>query len=141
MNHKILNFSLQNANLKWYQREKISMKMYCRVHPLEIIRDDLNKKGFSNSKELILKEHNTEVKIAGQVILVHTPPLRSGKRIMFVTLEDEYGLIDIVINPEEQRECAKDVLTKNIVFFKGIVQRFYKHKGVKIKITGQVYIT
>lgn len=126
-----------NSKIMWYNREKHSMKIPCRIHPLEIIRDTLLKKGFSNSKELIRIKHNTEVKIAGQVILVHTPPIRTGKRIMFVTLEDEFGLIDIVINPEDQKECARDVLTKDVVFFKGIVQRFYKHSGVKIKIIGR----
>lgn len=130
---------LKNKSI-WHKREKASMKMFCRIHPLEIIRDSLDKNGFSTSRDLKRKTHNTQVKVAGQVILVHTPPIRSGKRIMFVTLEDEYGLIDIVINPQEQKDCAKDVLVKDIVFFKGIVQKFYKLSLSKVKITGRAIL-
>ena len=30
------------------------------------------------------------------LILVHTPPTKSGKRVMFLTLEDEMGLFEVV---------------------------------------------
>jgi DNA polymerase III alpha subunit len=37
------------------------------------------------------------VRVSGMVIIVHTPPTKSGKRVMFLTLEDETGLFDVVV--------------------------------------------
>jgi len=67
--------------------------------------------------------NGARVKVAGRVILVHTPPTRSGVRVMFITAEDEFGLIDMVLFPNEQRTFAKKVLSEPIAVFEGIVRK------------------
>lgn len=98
------------------------LKVFARVHPLEFLRPVLKRLGFVTAEELKKLPPGKEAKVSGLVILVHTPPVRSGKRIMFVTLEDETGLIDTVILPEVQKDCGKAVLTEEIVFLKGKVR-------------------
>jgi len=105
-------------------RRDSALKVFVRAHPLEALRPHLRSQGFVTAEELKRLPHGTEVKIAGLVILVHTPPVRSGRRIMFVTLEDETGLMDVVIPPEAQEKCAREVLTKSVVFLRGKVQLY-----------------
>ena len=67
--------------------------------------------------------NGARVKVAGRVILVHTPPTRSGVRVMFITAEDEFGLIDMVLFPAEQENNAKRVLSDPLCAFYGILRR------------------
>jgi len=94
-----------------------------RSHPLAPFRDELKKMGFVTSRELRRMPNGARVKVAGRVILVHTPPTRSGVRVMFITAEDEFGLIDMVMFPNEQKAFAKEVLSQPMAFFEGMVRK------------------
>ncbi len=52
------------------------------------------------------------VRLAGSVVRYQTPPTRSGKRVVFVCLEDGTGLADVAIFEDVQRESG-DVLFKS----------------------------
>ena len=67
------------------------------------------------------------------MIMVHTPPTRSGKRVMFATLEDESGLIDFVMFPGVQKQWAKEVLTNEVLAIEGRLKR-EGEKGLSISI-------
>lgn len=70
-------------------------------HPVEIWRDALRKKGFTSSLELPAKSPGNPVRVAGLPVRPHRPPTRSGKTVVFLSLEDEHGLIDVT--------CFEDV--------------------------------
>ncbi len=70
------------------------------------------------------------------MIMVHTPPTRSGKRVMFATLEDESGLIDFVMFPGVQRQWAKEVLTNEVLAIEGRLKR-EGEKGLSISIVAE----
>jgi DNA polymerase III alpha subunit len=57
------------------------------------------------------------------VIIVHTPPTKPGKRVMFLTLEDEMGLLDVVVFPKTQSRFAKLILTSEVLTLEGKLQR------------------
>lgn len=99
------------------------MEVSISHHIIEAFRDDLQREGFITSDELRWKRNGEYVKLAGRVVLVQMPPTRSGVRIMFITLEDEYGLIDTVMFPEEQQLYAKTVLNSLAVACQGVVRR------------------
>jgi len=113
-------------------RKDSALKVFARVHPFEALRPYLRAQGFVTAEELKHLPDGTEVKVGGLVILVHTPPMRSGRRIMFVTLEDETGLIDLVITPEAQEKCAKEVVTQEAVFLKGKTQNCRGSRMVQV---------
>jgi len=94
-----------------------------RSHPLAPFREELRKAGFVTSRELRRMPNGARVKVAGRVILVHTPPTRSGVRVMFITAEDEVGLIDMVLFPSEQRAFAKEALSEPLCAFEGVVRK------------------
>ncbi len=57
------------------------------------------------------------------VIIVHTPPTKSEKRVMFLTLEDEMGLFDIVVFSKAQSRFAMLILTSEVSTIEGRLRR------------------
>ncbi len=55
------------------------------------------------------------VRVSGMLILVHTPPTKSGKRVMFLTLEDEVGLFEVVVFSKAQDSFAGMILTSEVL--------------------------
>lgn len=71
--------------------------------------------------------------VSGLVVIVHTPPIKSGKRIIFLTVEDETGLWDAVVFTKVQQEFARAVYTSELLTVEGILQRRGGH-GLSISI-------
>ncbi len=63
------------------------------------------------------------VKVAGIKVILHTPPTRSGQRVIFLTLEDEEGLIDVTVFPSAQQLYAKDIFEADFLLIEGWVQK------------------
>ncbi len=57
------------------------------------------------------------------LVIIHMPPTKSGKRIMFVTMEDETGLMDVVVFPTAQAHCARAIMTSEVLTVEGRLQR------------------
>ena len=69
-------------------------------------------------------EHGSRViRVSGMVIIIHTPPTKSGKRIMFLTLEDETGLFEVVVFAKAQDRFARIILTSEVLTLEGRLQR------------------
>ena len=73
------------------------MNLFTSGHPLRSWRGILSKRGFCDSQTLLKKEDGAYVKVAGIPVCPHRPPTRSGKVVVFLSLEDEHGLIDITV--------------------------------------------
>ncbi|MDH0098853.1 error-prone DNA polymerase [Pseudomonas sp. GD04158] len=64
-------------------------------HPLALLRERLRAKRCRSSHELGTVEHGRPVSVAGLVIGRQRPQTASG--VIFVTLEDEFGMINVVV--------------------------------------------
>ena len=84
-------------------REAMSMSIFCHAHPLTSLRNILRKQNVVTSSNLRRMPSGATVRVSGMLILVHTPPTKSGKRVMFLTLEDEMGLFEVVVFCEGAR--------------------------------------
>ncbi|SFM99193.1 OB-fold nucleic acid binding domain-containing protein [Thermodesulforhabdus norvegica] len=115
--------TMKERSLKVAIAERECLTVNVKVHPLEPFRHFLTSKNAINSKKLRNIPNGRHVKIPGRIILVHTPPTRSGKRIMFITAEDELGLIDLVLFPDAQKKYAKIILANSLCLFEGAVKR------------------
>ena len=70
-------------------------------HPLEFWRDQLSKNGVQTNQVIRAEtDKNRIYRAAGWVIRPHTPPTKSGKTVVFFTLEDETGLMNITTFPD-----------------------------------------
>jgi error-prone DNA polymerase len=104
-------------------KEVMSMSVYCHAHPLTSLRAILRKQKVVMSGDLRRIPSGSTVRVSGMLILVHTPPTKSGKRVMFLTLEDEMGLLDVVVFPKTQSRFAKLILTSEVLTLEGRLQR------------------
>ena len=77
--------------------------------------------------------NGSKVRVSGMVIIVHTPPTKSGKRVMFLTLEDEMGLLDVVVFSKAQTRFAKIILTSEVLTVGGRLQR-QGERGISISV-------
>ncbi len=89
-----------------------------------IFREDLERHGFIKSASLKWKSDGSVIKTAGRVIIIHTPLTRSGKRVMFLTLEDEDGLFDLTVFEDVQTRYAKKILASTVLLVEGVLNRF-----------------
>ncbi|MFO7171882.1 MAG: DNA polymerase III subunit alpha [Bacillota bacterium] len=66
-------------------------------HAMAFVRDYLREQGYFTAKEVKGLEAGAPVRVAGLVIRPHRPPTRSGRVVVFFSLEDETGLIDVTV--------------------------------------------
>lgn len=64
-------------------------------HPMAVWREKLRGSGFAGSLELRDLAPGEYVKVGGIPVRPHRPPTRSGKTVVFLSLEDEDGLADV----------------------------------------------
>lgn len=63
------------------------------------------------------------MRLAGEVVIVHTPPMRDGSRVFFTTIEDETGLLDLALFLRDQPRNAQALLAHPIVLVWGTLTR------------------
>lgn len=118
----------------WIEHQ--TMEVQCTAHPMDVLRPWLMSEGVLRAKDLHSIPSGRRIKVAGLMIMVHTPPTRSGKRVMFATLEDESGLVDFVMFPGVQRHWAREVLTNEVLAIEGRLKR-KGEKGLSISIVAE----
>lgn len=109
------------------------MKVFCNSHPLSVFRPLLAKCNIIRAVDLRRLPSGSLVRVIGLLVIVHTPPTKSGKRVMFLTMEDETGLIDVVVFPKAQKGFAQTILTSQVLAIQGKLQK-QGAKGISISI-------
>ncbi len=67
------------------------------AHPLALLRPRLRAAGFLTSADLAGVPAGEPVKVAGIPVRPHRPPTRSGRTVVFLSLEDEHGLAEVTV--------------------------------------------
>ena len=104
-------------------REAASMSVFCRKHPLAVLRNWLSEQGVVTARQLRNMPGGRRVRVSGLLVIVHTPPTKSGKRVMFLTLEDETGLWDAVAFSRVRKDFARVIYTSELLTIEGRLQR------------------
>jgi error-prone DNA polymerase len=79
-----------------------------------------------------MQRSGTSVLVAGIKVALQTPPVRSGRRVMFLTLDDGYGCNDITFFEDIQRSCANLLRTSSLFLVRGVLRRTGP-RGVSIR--------
>ncbi|MEV6404081.1 DNA polymerase III subunit alpha [Streptomyces bobili] len=74
------------------------------------------------------------VLVAGVRASTQTPPIPSGKRVIFVTLEDGSGLVDIAFFEDSHEACAHTVFHSGLLLVRGTVEA----RGPRRTVVGQM---
>lgn len=90
-------------------------------HPLHFLRARLKDRGYHQARDLVTLAHGTMIKVAGLVIIRQRPSTAKG--VVFFTLEDETGLMNIVIWPSFAEIHRKEVLLAPAVAIVGRLEK------------------
>ena len=112
------DFDIKYPNLPDYEKEeKLSfekevLSVYVSGHPLEEYEEKMKKNVKSYSKDFIMDEEgNTIVKdnertvIGGMVEGITMKTTRTGKTMAFITVEDLYGTVEVLVFPNVFEKC------------------------------------
>ncbi|GAA1942340.1 DNA polymerase III subunit alpha [Streptomyces durmitorensis] len=83
----------------------------------------LRELGVRSARRLREAEHGATVLVAGAKAATQTPPIRSGKRVIFTTLDDGTGLVDLAFFDDAHERCAHTVFHSWLLLVRGVVQR------------------
>ena len=116
------------------QNEVEILGMEVTSHMLNFYGDFLNAIGAVKSSDVIKQRSGASVLVAGVKSSLQTPPVRSGKRVMFLTMDDGYGCNDVTFFEDTQQSYAQLLRTSNLFLVRGAVRRTGP-RGVSIRAT------
>jgi error-prone DNA polymerase len=116
-----------------YEVDRLGIDM--SRHMIEFYGDFLNAIGAVRSSDLLKQRSQSSVLVAGIKVAMQTPPVRSGKRVIFVTLDDGYGLSDSTFFTDVQGEYANVLYSTSLLLVRGVTRRTGA-RGISIRATG-----
>jgi error-prone DNA polymerase len=90
-------------------------------HVMTLYRPWLAQHGIMSSQELEARAAGKWVRTAGLVVVHQAPPTAKGHH--FITLEDEEGLIDVIVRPKVYTRYRSTLHTVSLLIVEGVVQR------------------
>ena len=100
-----------------YQTIRLSLK----AHPMTFLRDHYAARKFITAAELARIRDGKRLSIAGLVLIRQRPG--SAKGVVFITIEDETGVANLVVWPDVFGKQRKIVMGARLMAVHGIVQR------------------
>jgi error-prone DNA polymerase len=116
-----------------YEIDRLGIDM--SRHMIEFYGDFLNAIGAVRSSDLLKQRSQSSVLVAGIKVAMQTPPVRSGKRVIFLTLDDGYGLSDSTFFTDVQGEYANVLYSTSLLLVRGVTRRTGA-RGISIRATG-----
>ena len=103
-------------------------------HMIEFYSNFLNEIGAVRSSDLLKQRSKAEILVAGVKVALQTPPVRSGKRVMFLTLDDGFGCSDATFFEDTQKSYASTLLNSQLLLVRGEIRRTGP-RGVSLRAT------
>jgi error-prone DNA polymerase len=92
-----------------------------RRHPLSFLRRDLAAMGMVTCGDLATTRDYKQILLAGMVLVRQKPG--SAKGVMFITVEDETGVANLIVWPSLFEERRRVILSAGMMGIRGRVQR------------------
>ena len=89
-------------------------------HPMHFLRAEMNELGVTPAKDLAKVPNGGLVRVAGAVIVRQRPGTAKG--IMFLSMEDETGIANVVVMPDMFDERRVTLVTEPYLLIEGKVQ-------------------
>ncbi|MCR2833996.1 error-prone DNA polymerase [Parerythrobacter lacustris] len=99
-----------------YQTTRLSLK----AHPMAFLRPALAERGFVRACDLRDRKFRSTVQVAGVVLIRQRPG--SAKGVCFITLEDETGVINLVVWPDLKEKQRRVVMGSRLMEVRGRVE-------------------
>jgi error-prone DNA polymerase len=92
-------------------------------HLMESHRPTLDKLGVTTADKLLGLRNGTEVLVAGVRVATQTPPMRGGRRVVFISIDDGTGCIDSVFFHEAQENAGLLLFGTRLLLIRGTTRR------------------
>jgi error-prone DNA polymerase len=99
-----------------YQTIRLSLK----GHPMEFLREKFSRERVVPCKDVNHRNDKRSVRCAGVVLVRQRPG--SAKGVVFMTLEDETGIANIVVWPQVMEKYRKEVMGARLILVEGYIQ-------------------
>jgi error-prone DNA polymerase len=99
-----------------YQTIRLSLK----GHPMEFLRPMFASEGVVACRDVCHRNDRRSVRCAGVVLVRQRPG--SAKGVVFMTLEDETGIANIVVWPKVMEKFRKEVMGARLILVEGYIQ-------------------
>ncbi len=104
-------------------------------HVVDFYSPLLSAIGVTRSRDLLTRRNQSEVFVAGVKVATQTPPVRSGRRVVFLTLDDSTGPVDATFFDDVQGPYAATVFGSWLLLVRGVIRRTGP-RGISIRATG-----
>jgi error-prone DNA polymerase len=99
-----------------YQTIRLSLK----GHPMEFLREMFTRERVVACKDVNHNNDRRRIRCAGVVLVRQRPG--SAKGVVFMTLEDESGIANIVVWPKVMEQYRKEVMGARLILVEGYIQ-------------------
>jgi len=105
------------------------------AHIIDFYAPMLQALGVTRSNQLLRARSRSELLVAGVKVATQTPPIRSGRRVVFLTIDDSTGPVDATFFEDVQGPYAATVFHSWMLLVRGILRRT-GDRGVSLRATG-----
>jgi error-prone DNA polymerase len=104
--------------------------MTLRRHPLALLQPQLEELGCGDTRQLNTLRAGSRVRLPGLVLIRQRPG--SAKGIVFLTIEDEHGVANLVVYEQIARRDRAALVAGRLLIAEGRVEREVEHAEVPI---------
>ncbi|HET7357946.1 MAG TPA: OB-fold nucleic acid binding domain-containing protein, partial [Nocardioidaceae bacterium] len=104
-------------------------------HVVDFYVPFLDALGVTRAADLLKQRSKADLLVAGVKVATQTPPIRSGRRVVFLTLDDATGPVDATFFEDVQGPYAATVFHSWLLVVRGELRRTGRH-GVSLRATG-----
>ena len=104
-------------------------------HVLDFHAGFLDRLGITRSADLLSARSRSGLLVAGVKVATQTPPIKSGRRVIFLTLDDATGPVDATFFEDVQGPYAATVFGSWLLVVRGELRRTGR-RGVSLRATG-----
>ena len=89
------------------------------AHVVDFYKDLLSEMRATAACDLLKQRSGSDVWVAGVKVAIQSPPVRSGRRVIFVTLDDSTGPIDAAFFDDVQENYASTLFNSWLLIIRG----------------------
>ena len=104
-------------------------------HVVDFYTPLLDALGVTRAADLLSRRSRCELLVAGVKVATQTPPVRSGRRVVFLTLDDATGPVDATFFEDAQGPYAATLFHSWLLVVRGELRRTGP-RGVSLRATG-----
>jgi len=105
------------------------------AHVIDFYAPMLVALGVTRSGQMLSQRNRADLLVAGVKVATQTPPIRSGRRVVFLTLDDSTGPVDATFFEDVQGPYAATVFHSWMLLVRGVLRRTGP-RGVSLRATG-----